>query len=94
MAVLACLQLEAFVLTAAMGLWVDVLFNTAIAGISEHTPLYKALFIFTTLVCIPNIPHPPTLMTYVASKVIASLDYHGIHLFQLPVRSVKYSNTR
>lgn len=50
MAVLACLQLEAFALPVAMGLWVDVLFNTAISKISEHTPIYKAAFIVTTVV--------------------------------------------
>ncbi|KAF9456389.1 hypothetical protein BDZ94DRAFT_1315202 [Collybia nuda] len=53
MAVLACLQLEAFALPVAAGLWVDVLFNTAISGISTHTKEYKAAFIFTTLVLLP-----------------------------------------
>jgi len=53
MAVLACLQLEAFVLTAAMGLWVDVLVNTAIAHISSHTPAYEGLFVTTTVILIP-----------------------------------------
>lgn len=50
MAVLACLQLEAFVLPVAMGLWVDVLFNTAISIMSEHTGVYKAAFVVTTVV--------------------------------------------
>lgn len=50
MAVLACLQLEAFVLLAAMGLWIDVLINTAIAEISAHTLEYKGLFIATSIV--------------------------------------------
>ncbi|KAF5375349.1 hypothetical protein D9615_008029 [Tricholomella constricta] len=53
MAVLACLQLEAFVLVAAMGLWIDVLINTAIAKISAHTALYKALFIVTAILLLP-----------------------------------------
>ncbi|KAG5640977.1 hypothetical protein DXG03_006470 [Asterophora parasitica] len=50
MAVLAVLQLEAFVLIAAMGLWIDVLINTSIAQISSHTPAYKGCFIITTVV--------------------------------------------
>ncbi|KDR74112.1 hypothetical protein GALMADRAFT_250902 [Galerina marginata CBS 339.88] len=53
MAVLACLQLEAFVLVTGMGLWTDVLMNTAIAKISAHTTIYQALFIFTTIFLIP-----------------------------------------
>jgi len=53
MAVLACLQLEAFVLAAAMGLWIDVLMNTAITEISAHTPVYIGAFISTILVLIP-----------------------------------------
>ena len=50
LAVLACRQLEAFVLVASMGLWVDVLFNTAIGFMAEHTSTYNALFITTTVV--------------------------------------------
>ncbi|TFK69795.1 hypothetical protein BDN72DRAFT_896988 [Pluteus cervinus] len=53
LAVLACLQLEAFVLVAAMCLWLDILLHTALEKISEHTPAYKALFILTTLFLIP-----------------------------------------
>ncbi|KAG6908040.1 hypothetical protein DXG01_006402 [Tephrocybe rancida] len=53
MALLACLQLECFVLVAAAGLWADVLVNTAIAEISAHTPVYKALFTATTILLIP-----------------------------------------
>jgi len=53
MAVLACLQLEAFVLVTAMGLWIDVLMNTAIAELSLHTPAYKALIILTTIFLVP-----------------------------------------
>lgn len=49
MAVLACLQLEAFVLVTGMGLWVDVLINTSIRKISAHTPVYIALFIATSI---------------------------------------------
>jgi len=53
MAVLACLQLEAFVLVAATGLWIDVLINTAIEGISAHTKVYKALFIASIILLLP-----------------------------------------
>jgi len=53
MAVLACLQMEAFVLVTGMALWIDVLVNTAIAQISEHTPIYKALFICTCVLLLP-----------------------------------------
>ncbi|KAF8154026.1 hypothetical protein B0H34DRAFT_720077 [Crassisporium funariophilum] len=53
MAVLACLQMEAFVLVTSMGLWIDVLMNTAIARISAHTPIYKALFIATAILLLP-----------------------------------------
>ncbi|KAG6826444.1 hypothetical protein H0H92_015771 [Tricholoma furcatifolium] len=49
MAVLACLQLECFILVAAGSLWIDVLVNTAIEGISAHTVLYKGLFTATTI---------------------------------------------
>ncbi|KAF8961595.1 hypothetical protein BDZ97DRAFT_1759777 [Flammula alnicola] len=41
MAVLACLQMEAFVLTAGMGLWINVLANTAINKISNTPPFIK-----------------------------------------------------
>jgi len=53
MAVLACLQLECFVVVAATGLWVDVLFNTAISKLSAHTTIYEGLFILTTVLLIP-----------------------------------------
>ncbi|PPQ64911.1 hypothetical protein CVT24_008251 [Panaeolus cyanescens] len=53
MAVLACLQMEAFVLVTAMGLWVDILVNTYIAKFSEHTAVYEALIICTTILLIP-----------------------------------------
>ncbi|KAG6887670.1 hypothetical protein C0995_013622 [Termitomyces sp. Mi166 len=51
MAVLACLQLECFVLVAAGGLWIDVLVNTAIAKMSplEHTVVYMGLYILATV---------------------------------------------
>jgi len=53
MAVLACLQLEVFVLVAATVLWLDVLLNTAIRELSEHTPAYKACTILTAALLIP-----------------------------------------
>lgn len=53
MAVLACLQLEVFVLVTAMVLWLDVLLNTAIKELSEHTPEYKAVSIITSVLLIP-----------------------------------------
>jgi len=53
MAVLACLQLECFVIVASMGLWIDVLVNTAIAEISAHTTIYEGLFILTTILLVP-----------------------------------------
>ncbi|KAF8990257.1 hypothetical protein BDQ17DRAFT_1433912 [Cyathus striatus] len=53
MAVLACLQLEAFVLIVALGLWLDVLFNTAIHGISGHSKFYVAAIIITMIILVP-----------------------------------------
>ncbi|KAJ3514815.1 hypothetical protein NLJ89_g2147 [Agrocybe chaxingu] len=53
MAVLACLQMEAFVLVTGMGLWIDILINTAIAPMSEHTELYQAGFIFSAVALLP-----------------------------------------
>jgi len=53
MAVLACLQLEAFVLVTGMALWIDVLVNTSIAKISAHTPIYIALFVSTAILLLP-----------------------------------------
>lgn len=53
MAILVCLQLEFFILMSAMCLWVDQLFNTAIESISDHTPVYKSLFIGTTTLLVP-----------------------------------------
>lgn len=50
MAVLACLQLEAFVLVAATALWVDILRETAISVISEHTGVYRTAVILTMVV--------------------------------------------
>ena len=50
MAVLACLQLEVFVLVTSLGLWSKTLTGTAMARISAHTPLYKALYIGTIIV--------------------------------------------
>jgi len=53
LAVHVCLLLSVFFLVTAMGLWVDQLMNSAIALISEHTPVYQALFIATTCLLIP-----------------------------------------
>lgn len=53
MAVEACLQLEVFVIVAATSLWVDVLVNTSISEISEHTKLYDALIVTTTVLVLP-----------------------------------------
>jgi len=53
MAVEACLQLEVFVLMAATGLWIDVLVNTAIHYISDHTKVYYALIISTAILVLP-----------------------------------------
>lgn len=55
MALLACLQLEAFVLVTATGLWIDVLVNTAISRISFHTNVYQALYISTNVVSYPDV---------------------------------------
>jgi hypothetical protein len=53
LAVLACLQLEAFILITSVGLWIDVLMNTAIKEISSHTAVYDALFISTVILMLP-----------------------------------------
>jgi len=53
MAVQACLHLECFVLLTAMGLWVDQLFTTYIHFISQHTAIYEASMIFTTVLLLP-----------------------------------------
>ncbi len=54
MAMQACLQLEVYILPAGMGLWIDQLFNTYINHISEHTEIYKGVFIFYTVVRISS----------------------------------------
>ncbi|KJA15153.1 hypothetical protein HYPSUDRAFT_208137 [Hypholoma sublateritium FD-334 SS-4] len=53
MAVLACLQMEAFVLTAGMGLWINVLTSTSIKLISEHTGAYQAVYITSVVLLLP-----------------------------------------
>jgi len=53
MAVQAVLQLEVFVLVAATSLWVAVLTGTGISIISQHTAVYKALIIATTVLVLP-----------------------------------------
>ncbi|KAF5353498.1 hypothetical protein D9756_008120 [Leucocoprinus leucothites] len=53
LAVLSCLQLEVFMLLTVMGLWIDVLLNTAIKRISAHTPAYLGVFVSTSVILIP-----------------------------------------
>lgn len=53
MALLACLQLEIFVLVAGMGLWINILTDTAMSRISTHTPVFKALYIFHVTILLP-----------------------------------------
>ncbi|KAJ7777581.1 hypothetical protein DFH07DRAFT_11176 [Mycena maculata] len=53
MAVQACLQLEVFVLMAATGLWIDLLYATSIRNLSSHTNIYDALIISTTILVLP-----------------------------------------
>jgi len=53
MALLACLQLEIFVLVAGMGLWINVLTDTAMSHVSTHTPVYKAIYIFQVTILLP-----------------------------------------
>lgn len=53
LALLACLQLEVFILVAGMSMWIDVLLNTAIAKISVHTPEYIAVFITSAVLLLP-----------------------------------------
>jgi hypothetical protein len=53
MALLACLQLEIFVLVAGLGLWINILTDTAMSRISTHTPVFKALYIFHVIILLP-----------------------------------------
>lgn len=53
MAVKVCLQLEAFVLLMAAGLWVDQLFNTYLRSIVYHFNLYVGIFIVITIALLP-----------------------------------------
>ncbi|KAJ2934405.1 hypothetical protein H1R20_g2651, partial [Candolleomyces eurysporus] len=53
LAFLACLQLEVFILVTGMSMWIDVLLNTAIAKISDHTPEYIACFTTSAVVLVP-----------------------------------------
>ncbi|KAF8797710.1 hypothetical protein BYT27DRAFT_6928724 [Phlegmacium glaucopus] len=86
MAVLACLQLEAFVLVTSMGLWIMVLTETAIAQISSHTKVYKALYI-TTMIVSPRAfmttIQPIQLFFCAFSKASVAMDSHG-RVFALP----------
>ncbi|KAJ3823546.1 hypothetical protein F5878DRAFT_607554 [Lentinula raphanica] len=45
LALQVCLQLEAFVIITAAGLWIDQLFNTYIHTISQHTLVYEVIVI-------------------------------------------------
>ncbi|KAI3612725.1 hypothetical protein WG66_014612 [Moniliophthora roreri] len=53
MAVKVCLQLEAFVLLMASGLWVDQLLNSYIKDLTDHFTLYVGIFISFTIVLVP-----------------------------------------
>jgi len=78
-AVQACLQLELFVLTAAMSLWLDQLLNTALRDISAHTVVYDALVGITTVLLVPWI----TLGWYAIHREMkrAMVAFIGIALF-------------
>ncbi|KAI0034556.1 hypothetical protein K488DRAFT_83851 [Vararia minispora EC-137] len=51
--VLVGLQLSAFFLVVAIGLWIDQLMNSALKNISSHTKVYQAASISTVLLLIP-----------------------------------------
>lgn len=53
MAVKVCLQLEAFVLLTASGLWADQLFNTYVKHITNHREIYEALILFYSILLGP-----------------------------------------
>ncbi|KAF8890623.1 hypothetical protein BD779DRAFT_1516082 [Infundibulicybe gibba] len=53
MAVLACLQLEVFALTATMALWMDTLLNTAIRELAAHSFEYFGLLAVTAILLLP-----------------------------------------
>ncbi|KAF7421030.1 hypothetical protein PC9H_011550 [Pleurotus ostreatus] len=53
MAVLVSLQLGTLFLVAAMGLWTDQMFNTAIGRTSQFIEVYEALIIGTTVLLLP-----------------------------------------
>ncbi|KAL4259336.1 hypothetical protein AB1N83_009788 [Pleurotus pulmonarius] len=53
MAVLVSLQLGTLFLVAAMGLWTDQMFNTAIGHTSQFIEVYEALIIGTTVLLLP-----------------------------------------
>ncbi|KAF7298362.1 hypothetical protein MKEN_01360800 [Mycena kentingensis (nom. inval.)] len=53
MAMLACLQLEVFVLVAGTSLWLNILTKTAIAQLAHHAELYKAGAIFSLVIVLP-----------------------------------------
>ncbi|TFK17461.1 hypothetical protein FA15DRAFT_676058 [Coprinopsis marcescibilis] len=53
LALLSCLQLEVFVVTASMGLWIDVLLNTGLAKITPLMKIYITAFIMTMVSLLP-----------------------------------------
>lgn len=55
LALLACLQLEGFILTAGLGMWIDVLLNTAIGQVTPLMRIYIGGFVGTMLVS-PTLP--------------------------------------
>ncbi|KAH6911883.1 hypothetical protein BKA70DRAFT_1397995 [Coprinopsis sp. MPI-PUGE-AT-0042] len=50
LALLACLQLEGFILTAGLGMWIDVLLNTAIGEVTRLMRIYIGAFVGTMLI--------------------------------------------
>lgn len=50
LALLACLQLEAFTLTTGLGLWIDTLLNTAIGRVTPLMKIYTGAFVGTMLI--------------------------------------------
>lgn len=50
LALLACLQLEAFILTTGLGLWIDTLLNTAIGKVTPLMKVYTGGFVGTMLI--------------------------------------------
>lgn len=85
--VFVLLQLSVFFLVTAVGLWTTWLLNGPLLHISMHTPLYKALFIFTIVVSLGSMSHPPaiahgryrqTLPPWIIAVRPSRLSYTGI----------------